>query len=156
MNVEHETSDRHRRQSAIIHQFAPVAIAAFRDVEAKCGKKIARVDLAETARRQRLAQGDGFGFRVPLADQRRLERFEPVELGLLRQGRMIGDIVGFSREPIEGEDGSAILRCDKARGDGEILVPFRFARLPGLHGISPRARLTGATRPFQRPPRPRQ
>src|ERR1700738_5114462 len=86
---------------------------------------------AYAPRGQRLAHGDRFGLEIARAGQRRLERLEPVKLGLRRETWMVGDIVGFARKTIKGENRRPELRCDKARGDGEILIPLRLAWLCG-------------------------
>src|SRR5262249_25041625 len=71
-----------------------------------------------------------------------------------RRRRMVGDVVGGTREAVEGEDGRAQLAAHEHRRDGEVLVAMALA---GSEGRSPRhaSPAMACMRPFHNPPRPR-
>ena len=91
-----------------------------------------RVYGAQLVRRQRLAQDAPLRLRIARAGETLIERRELVELGLRREIGMVGDIVGFARETIEGDDDRAKAGRDEARSDGEIFLVLRLARQRGL------------------------
>ena len=125
-------------------------------VLAEGAEQILRVLRRQPARRQDRAQRNAFRLAVVAAEQARLQRVEPRDLLVGRQGRVIGDIVGDAHELVERQDGRAMARGDQPGRDRKILVAMALAgtQLRGAaHGrlVAPRW-----TRPFQRPPRPRQ
>src|SRR5256885_1116965 len=65
VQVEHETADRRRRISAIVHELVPIGVTSLRDVAAEGLKKVERMPVRETSglqhRMQRFALRAGAG-----------------------------------------------------------------------------------------------
>ena len=156
MQVEHEAADRRRRIAAVVHQLVPVGVAPLGDVAAEGFQQIERMAVREI-RAPAGQTRSAFAFRAGagLAAQPRLQ---PIELGKLLPGigrRVVGDIVGRAREPVEGQDRRAQLGAHEPRGHRKILVPVSLAG--GEVGRAGHASPAMAwTRPFHMPPRPRQ
>src|SRR5437762_11921127 len=89
MNVANETTDRHRRKSAIRHQVVPIAVTQLGDVEAKRGQKILRVLGRQPARVKSPPQPHRDLIGVIGADDASTESIEQTEL-LLRAQHEIG------------------------------------------------------------------
>ena len=155
MQVEDEPADRRRRIAAVVHQLSPIRIASLGDVAAEGFQEIERVAVGQAPRLQSYAQPFAFGAGACLAAQARLQAFELGQLPLWRGGLVVGDIVGRAREAVEGEDGRPQLGAHQPRGHREILVPMPLAG--GEVGRACHESPAMAwTRPFHRPPRPRQ
>ena len=72
-----------------------------------------------------------------------------------RRGRVVGNIVGYARKPVESENGRTVARLNQIGRDGKILVTMPLARGKSVSV----ARFTHAmawARPFHMPPLPRQ
>ncbi len=153
MHVEHEAADRHGRVAAIVHQLVPVAVAQLGDVEAEGGQQIPGVLGIERPLRQYRAQRDAFRLGVALAEQRRFQAVEQIELFGRRQRRVIGNVIGGAYEIIERHDRFAVARLNEARGNGEVFAPMVLAaaQVGGHRHRAPRG--ADWTRPFQARPR---
>ena len=80
VHVEHEPADRHRRVAAVVHQVVEVAVAQLGDVHAKRIEQVLRVLRAQPARSEFVAQRDALRLGIALAEQRRLQAVEQLEL----------------------------------------------------------------------------
>ena len=112
----------------------------------------------QAALAEREAQGLGLRIGRAAAAKRRVETVEKRKLPVRRKRGMIGDVIGRSHEPIEGQDRAAALGAEKPRRDGKVFVPMGLAgaSLAGVGHARPASRIGAWIRPFQYPPRPRQ
>jgi len=124
-------------------------------VQAEGGQQILRVPRRQRPLREREPQPDPRRFRLQLAEERVLQAIQMVELVLLGQRRVVGDVVRRAHEIVERQDSGAVARMDEPRGDGKILVAVALARsqFGGARHFIPDA--LAWTRPFHSPPFPR-
>ena len=127
VNVEHETSDRHRRIRTIVDQVVPILVAKFCHVHPERRQQVARMTGRQAALGERVAQDDRLALASALPKQIGLKLVEQFELRLRIERGMIGDIVRGPNEIIKREDQRPVTRMDDPRRHRKILVAMGFA-----------------------------
>ena len=122
MHIENEAPDRRRRIGAIIHQFGPIRVAMFDGIHPEGAQQIERMTRRELSpgesRAQRQRGFDG----IALPGQCCLEKVEPGKLGVRRERRTVGDVVGAPGETVIGKNCGAMFWRDEHGGDGKIFA----------------------------------
>ena len=129
MHIEDEAPDWRRRIGAIVHQFRPIRIAVFDGIHPEGAQQIEGMTRRELSPGERRAQGQRGFDGIALPGQGCLEKVESGKLGVRRERRTVGDVVGAPRETVIGKNCGAMFWRDEHGGDGKVFLPVRFRRI---------------------------
>src|SRR4029453_11356902 len=126
MHIQYEAADRHGRVAAIMYELVPIRVAALGHVHAERGQEIERMRRGKVPLCQDLPERDPSLGAVGLPKKGVLERIEAREFFLLRQMRMVGDVIRGASEAIEVQNRLGQARLQEKKGGGKIFARVRL------------------------------